>query len=63
MTNLLSLGTVLMVWAHPDDETYLVGGLSAALTDAGQRVVCVMSGGNLDVGVLHRILGTDAVRV
>jgi LmbE family N-acetylglucosaminyl deacetylase len=36
-----SLGTVLMVWAHPDDETYLVGGLSAALTDAGQRVVCV----------------------
>jgi LmbE family N-acetylglucosaminyl deacetylase len=32
---------VLVVWAHPDDETYLVGGLSAALTDAGQRVVCV----------------------
>jgi LmbE family N-acetylglucosaminyl deacetylase len=41
VTNLLSLGTVLMVWAHPDDETYLVGGLSAALTDAGQRVVCL----------------------
>ncbi len=35
------LGTLLTVWAHPDDETYLVGGLSAALTDAGQRVVCV----------------------
>jgi LmbE family N-acetylglucosaminyl deacetylase len=35
------LGTVLMVWAHPDDETYLAGGLSAALTDVGQRVVCV----------------------
>jgi LmbE family N-acetylglucosaminyl deacetylase len=35
------LGTVLMIWAHPDDETYLAGGLSAALTDAGQRVVCV----------------------
>ena len=32
---------MLVVWAHPDDETYLVGGLSAALTDAGQRVVCV----------------------
>ena len=30
-----------MVWAHPDDETYLAGGLSAALTDAGRRVVCV----------------------
>ena len=38
---LTGLGTVLMVWAHPDDETYLVGGLSAALTDVGQRVVCV----------------------
>jgi LmbE family N-acetylglucosaminyl deacetylase len=38
---LTRLGTVLVVWAHPDDETYLVGGLSAALTDAGQRVVCV----------------------
>jgi LmbE family N-acetylglucosaminyl deacetylase len=39
--NLTRLGTVLMVWAHPDDETYLAGGLSAALTDAGARVVCV----------------------
>jgi LmbE family N-acetylglucosaminyl deacetylase len=38
---LTELGTVLMVWAHPDDETYLAGGLSAALTDVGQRVVCV----------------------
>jgi len=35
------LGTVLSVWAHPDDETYLAGGVLAALTDAGQRVVCV----------------------
>ena len=35
------LGTVLMIWAHPDDETYLVGGLSALLTGAGHRVVCV----------------------
>jgi LmbE family N-acetylglucosaminyl deacetylase len=39
--NVLSLWTVLMVWAHPDDETYLAGGLSAALADAGHRVVCV----------------------
>lgn len=34
-------GTVLSVWAHPDDETYLSGGLMAAAVDAGQRVVCV----------------------
>ncbi len=35
------LGTVLMIWAHPDDETYLAGGLSHALTEAGHRVVCL----------------------
>jgi LmbE family N-acetylglucosaminyl deacetylase len=35
------LGTVLMIWAHPDDETYLAGGASNLLTDAGQRVVCI----------------------
>jgi len=35
------LGTVLMIWAHPDDETYRAGGVSALLTDAGQRVVCI----------------------
>lgn len=42
-THLLSadLGTVLGVWAHPDDEAYLAGGVLAALTDAGHRVVCV----------------------
>lgn len=41
MTDLTHLGTVLTVWAHPDDETYLAGGTSAALRDAGARVVCV----------------------
>jgi LmbE family N-acetylglucosaminyl deacetylase len=35
------LGTILSVWAHPDDETYLAGGLMAAAADEGQRVVCV----------------------
>src|SRR5690606_37622120 len=34
------LGTVLGVWAHPDDEAYLSGGLMALATDAGSRVVC-----------------------
>ncbi len=36
-----SLGTVLGVWAHPDDETYLCGGLMARAVRAGDRVVCV----------------------
>ncbi len=39
--SIAGLGTVLSVWAHPDDETYLAGGLMAAARDAGQRVVCV----------------------
>ncbi|MDY7101786.1 MAG: PIG-L deacetylase family protein [Actinomycetota bacterium] len=34
------LGTILSIWAHPDDETYLAGGLMAAARDGGQRVVC-----------------------
>ena len=36
-----SLGTVLGVWAHPDDETYLSSGLMALARRAGGRVVCV----------------------
>ena len=39
--DLAILGTTVAVWAHPDDETYLAGGLLATLSDAGQRVVCV----------------------
>ncbi len=35
------LGTVLGVWAHPDDEAYLSGGLMAVARQAGQRVVVV----------------------
>lgn len=39
--DLSRLGTVLTVWAHPDDETYLAGGALAGLVEAGERVVCV----------------------
>jgi LmbE family N-acetylglucosaminyl deacetylase len=35
------LGTILSVWAHPDDETYLAAGVMAGAADRGQRVVCV----------------------
>lgn len=33
------LGTVLGVWAHPDDEAYLSAGIMAALRDDDHRVV------------------------
>ena len=35
------LGTILGVWAHPDDETYLTAGLMAHAVRAGDRVVCI----------------------
>ena len=35
------LGTILSVWAHPDDETFLAGGIMATAVANGQRVVCV----------------------
>jgi LmbE family N-acetylglucosaminyl deacetylase len=34
------LGTILGVWAHPDDETYLSGGLMTCAVSSGARVVC-----------------------
>ncbi|HET6534335.1 MAG TPA: PIG-L family deacetylase [Actinoplanes sp.] len=40
-TTIRDLGTILGVWAHPDDEAYLSGGLMATARDAGSRVVCV----------------------
>lgn len=35
------LGSVLGVWAHPDDETYLSGGLMRCALENGQRVTCL----------------------
>ena len=48
----MELGTVLGVWAHPDDETYLSAGLMAQAVRDGDRVVCITAtrgeGGSLD---------------
>src|ERR1700745_4014987 len=41
ITDAARLGTVLGIWAHPDDEAFLSAGLMAAARDAGNRVVCV----------------------
>ncbi len=52
MRDVAELGTVLGVWAHPDDDIYLTAGLMAAASDAGQRVVDVTAthgeGGSMD---------------
>jgi len=46
------LGTVLGVWAHPDDDIYLSSGVMAAAAAAGERVVDVTAtrgeGGSMD---------------
>jgi LmbE family N-acetylglucosaminyl deacetylase len=46
------LGTILGVWAHPDDEAYLSAGIMARAVRNGSRVVCVTAtrgqGGSMD---------------
>jgi LmbE family N-acetylglucosaminyl deacetylase len=41
ITDVGELGTILGVWAHPDDETFLSAGIMAMAAAAGARVVCV----------------------
>ncbi|MDZ7785910.1 MAG: PIG-L family deacetylase [Candidatus Saccharibacteria bacterium] len=36
-----SLGTILGVWAHPDDEVFSCGGIMALAAENGQRVMCM----------------------
>lgn len=35
------LGTILGIWAHPDDETFTAAGILATAVKNGQKVVCV----------------------
>lgn len=35
------LGTILGVWAHPDDEVFTCGGILAIAAQNGQRVMCL----------------------
>jgi len=52
MLDVAALGTILGVWAHPDDDIFQTAGLMAAATHAGQRVVDVTAtrgeGGSMD---------------
>src|SRR5437899_697290 len=40
---MLNLGTVLGVWAHPDDETYLTAGLMEQSIRDGSRVAVLLN--------------------
>lgn len=52
MRDVSELGTILGVWAHPDDDIFQTAGLMAAAADNGQRVVDVTAtrgeGGSMD---------------
>jgi LmbE family N-acetylglucosaminyl deacetylase len=52
MIDVSTLGTIVGVWAHPDDDIYLSAGLMAAASRSGQRVVDVTAtrgeGGSMD---------------
>lgn len=41
MTDIAQLGTILGVWAHPDDESFMVGGVLSMAAANGQQVICV----------------------
>jgi LmbE family N-acetylglucosaminyl deacetylase len=66
-----ALGTILGVWAHPDDETYLSAGLMARAVRSGSRVVCVTAtrgeGGSFDeerwpTATMGRVRETELLR-
>ena len=40
-TSIRQLGTILSVWAHPDDESYSCAGIMALAVENGQKVVCI----------------------
>jgi LmbE family N-acetylglucosaminyl deacetylase len=40
-TAISELGTILSVWAHPDDESYACAGIMATAVENGQKVICV----------------------
>jgi LmbE family N-acetylglucosaminyl deacetylase len=52
MRDVSELGTILGVWAHPDDDIFQTAGLMAAAVEKGQRVVDVTAtrgeGGSMD---------------
>ena len=51
-----SVGTLLGIWAHPDDEAYLSAGLMFRAREAGHRVVvATATRGELNAGEVELI--------
>jgi len=59
-----SLGVILGVWAHPDDEAFTSAGLMAAAIENGQRVVLVTATkGSLGVLSSQNTLGESMTKI
>ncbi len=41
MSLVTELGTIMGIWAHPDDEIFSMAGIFALASQAGQNTVCV----------------------
>jgi LmbE family N-acetylglucosaminyl deacetylase len=41
LADIAKLGTILSVWAHPDDESYTCAGIMMAAVQNGQEVACI----------------------
>ncbi len=39
--DIAKLGTIMSIWAHPDDESYTSAGIMCTAHDNGQNVVCI----------------------
>jgi LmbE family N-acetylglucosaminyl deacetylase len=40
-SDIKSLGTILGIWAHPDDESFTCAGIMSTAVKNGQKVVCI----------------------
>lgn len=54
-TDIRQLGTILGIWAHPDDETFMIGGLLAMAADNGQQTICLTATRGEQGGVLDNM--------
>ena len=58
-----ALGNIVTVLAHPDDETYVAGGLMAMVRELGGQVTCVVAtdGDFAETAAERRAIGQQRV--